>query len=128
MENERSLETLARHLEQNASVKNVFGEPIISGDKTIIPVAKIAFGLGGGYGQNKLRFKKAEAAETENGGKIPAAEGGGAGGGMYAMPKGVYEVSASGTRFIPADNTRMLLLGFALGIVLRGWLFRKPSP
>jgi hypothetical protein len=38
MENMNFLENLATRLGQNASVKNVYGEPVIAHDKTIIPV------------------------------------------------------------------------------------------
>ena len=50
MENINFLETLATRLGQTATVKNVYGEPIIAGDKTIIPVALVMYGFGGGYG------------------------------------------------------------------------------
>ena len=36
------LQSLHESLSTRAQVKSVFGEPIIAGDKTIIPVAKIA--------------------------------------------------------------------------------------
>lgn len=38
MENENFIENIATRLGQVASVKNVYGEPIVAGDKTIIPV------------------------------------------------------------------------------------------
>ena len=51
MENGNFLEKMASQFGQNASVKNVYGEPVRAGEKIIIPVARIAYGLGGGYGQ-----------------------------------------------------------------------------
>ena len=44
------LQSLHESLSARAQVKSVFGEPIIAGDKTIIPVAKIGYGFGGGTG------------------------------------------------------------------------------
>jgi hypothetical protein len=41
------LQSLHESLSARAQVKSVFGEPIIAGDKTIIPVAKIGYGFGG---------------------------------------------------------------------------------
>lgn len=39
MENENFIEKLASQFGQNASVKNVYGDPVQVGNKTIIPVA-----------------------------------------------------------------------------------------
>jgi uncharacterized spore protein YtfJ len=40
-------------LRQTATVKNVYGEPVIAVNKTIIPVAKIMYGFGGVYSYGK---------------------------------------------------------------------------
>jgi uncharacterized spore protein YtfJ len=125
MENENFLEKLASQFGQNASVKNVYGEPVNTGDKTIIPVARIAYGLGGGYGQGYKKNKRLQANEDLKQSGGPAGEGGGGGGGMYAKPHGVYEVTAAGTRFIPASNTKPLLIGIAVGFILKGWFYSK---
>ena len=117
MENEHTLEALASHLEHNASVKNVYGEPVNADGRTVIPVAKVAFGLGGGYGNTKEN-----KGETDGQAK---GTGAGAGGGMYAIPKGVYEISSQGTRFIPADNFRQFLLGLAAGLLIRSLFGRR---
>lgn len=122
MENEKSLDILASHLEKNASVKNVFGEPITANGRTIIPVAKIAFGLGGGSGHKGFK-KSMDSSVAEGTTELP--QGSGTGGGMCAWPKGVYDVSDKCTRFIPADSTRHLLFGFIAGFLIKGWFFRK---
>jgi uncharacterized spore protein YtfJ len=124
MENENLIEKLASQFGQNASVKNIYGEPIHAGDKTIIPVAQIAYGLGGGYGQQKKDKGNNPAHSPEETllyDKQHDGEGGGAGGGMYAKPKGVYEVTNASTRFIPASNTGQLIMGLFIGFILRGW-------
>jgi uncharacterized spore protein YtfJ len=125
MENENFLEKLASQFSQNASVKNVYGEPVHAGDKTIIPVARIAYGLGGGYGQGYKKTKRIQPNADLKQSERPAGEGGGGGGGMYAKPHGVYEVTAGGTKFIPATNTKQLLMGVAVGFILRGWFYSK---
>ena len=125
MENGFFLERLASLFGQNASVKNVFGEPIKAGDKTIIPVAQIAYGLGGGYGHGVKKKKPSQVDESVSISDGKTGEGAGGGGGMYARPKGVYEVTSSCTRFIPANNAKQLLTGLAIGFLLRGWLNSK---
>jgi uncharacterized spore protein YtfJ len=121
METKDYLDTLAEHFSNDASVKNVYGEPITAQGKTIIPVAKVAMGLGGGYGQGNGKGKKNADKENalENEGK-----GAGAGGGMYATAKGVYEVTEKGTRYIAANSRLKFLvmggIGFLLGRLVAG--------
>jgi len=124
MQDENFVEKIATLLGQNASVKNVYGEPIVTQDKTIIPVAQIAFGFGGGFGQKlkKNTRKPAAGAEKE---PPPEGKGAGGGGGMYARPKGVYEVTANGTRFIPANNMKQMLAAVLCGILIGGWIALK---
>ena len=81
MSNENFLEKLGSQFSQSASVKNVFGEPVEAGDKTIIPVAQIAYGYGGGYGHGKDPMKQKESSSV---GKNNIGEGAGAGGGVWA--------------------------------------------
>src|SRR5690349_6496623 len=104
------LQSLHESLSTRAQVKSVFGEPIVAGDKTIIPVAKIAYGFGGGTGSGGLEIKTARG------------EGGGGGGGVGALPVGVFEVGPNGTQFIPISDKKKLLgtllLGAGLGLLL----------
>ncbi len=93
------LQSLHESLSTRAQVKSVFGEPIIAGDKTIIPVAKIAYGFGGGTGSGGLEIKTARG------------EGGGGGGGVGAFPIGVFEVGPK------KKLAGTLLLGAALGLL-----------
>jgi uncharacterized spore protein YtfJ len=103
------LQSLHESLSTRAQVKSVFGEPIVAGDKTIIPVAKIAYGFGGGTGSGGLEIKTARG------------EGGGGGGGVGAFPVGVFEVGPQGTRFVAISDKKKLagtlLLGAALGLL-----------
>jgi uncharacterized spore protein YtfJ len=114
MENETFVERIANPLQTRASVEHVFGAPVSAEGKTIIPVAQIAFGFGGGLGQG-----------VQKNGQNGSGAGAGGGGGMFARPKGIYEITEKGTRFIPASQTRPLLLAALAGFLLRGWIMRK---
>lgn len=112
---------------QSASVKNVFGEPVQAGDKTIIPVAQVAYGVGGGHGQGKKKMNNqkmyAEPGELNDNDKV-VGEGGGVGGGIHAKPKGVYEITPTSARFIPASNTKQLLMVAGIAFMV-GRMFGK---
>jgi len=71
----KKLSSIADKVRENANAETVYGEPIERDGKTVVPVAKIAYGFGGGYGS--------ERDESQNGG-----EGGGIGGGVKATPAG----------------------------------------
>jgi uncharacterized spore protein YtfJ len=60
----------------------VFGEPVVAGDVTVIPVAKASFGFGGGSG-----------SEDEK-------RGAGGGGGGSVAPIGFIEIRAGQARFV----------------------------
>jgi len=122
MDNENFIEKLAGQFAQSASVKNVYGEPVQAGDKTIIPVAQIAYGYGGGYGHGKDRKKQQEFPNDD---PLNFGEGAGGGGGLIARAKGVYEITSSGTRFIPASGTQILLAGLLIGFLTRGIFFHR---
>ena len=89
---------------KNASVGNVYGDPIETQGKTLIPVAKIAYGFGGGAGK------------PHHNGKHGDAEGGGAGGGAYAAPYGVLEVTPDGTKLIRFTDYRRTFVAVSLGM------------
>ncbi len=111
------LRTLGDKFQTSASVKSVFGDPITVGDKTVIPVARIRYGMGAGGG--------GISHDTSSGPDTPSGKSaGGGGGGIIATPKGVLEISPAGTRFIAfADRKRLsiaVLGGFLFGMVF-GW-------
>ncbi|MFG1669394.1 GerW family sporulation protein [Streptomyces sp. Y7] len=72
------LERLAEKLGGRASVTAVYGDPVTADGVTVIPVAKVAYGFGGGAGRT------AEGAK--------AGDGGGGGGGVEAKPLGYIEI------------------------------------
>ncbi len=93
------IQSMQERLQTSGSVKNVYGEPIVAGGRTIVPVARIGYGFGAGRG----------GSEEEG--------GGGGGGGVGARPAGVFEISATGTRFIPAAAGRKLAMAAAAGFI-----------
>ncbi len=118
------LERIGDHLNSTATVKSVFGEPIRTDDRTVIPVARVAYGFGGGGGTGPA---KSDGTGTEEAGtgKGNLAEGGGGGGGVTAIPAGALEISAAGTRFIPFTNIRMLAGVFAAGALFGVLMLRR---
>ena len=77
------IKTMSDGFAASASVKNVYGEALTVGTRTVIPMAQVRYGFGGG------------------GGKKDESEGGGGGGGMIAKPAGVLEITPEGMRFLP---------------------------
>ena len=69
-----------------ASAKAVFGEPVERDGVTVVPVARVRYGVGAGGGRGPGRRKKGEAGEGEQ-------VGYGHGGGVQAAPVGYIELS-----------------------------------
>ena len=99
------VQSMLEPLSKSASVKSIYGDPISANGKTIIPVARVAYGFGGGTGRKQ---------DPES-----PMEGEGGGGGVYAIPIGVVEVTDSETRFVALHQKRHIIvaaiLGFGLG-------------
>ncbi len=90
----------------------------IAEGKTIIPVAKIAYGWGGGFGS-----KKTSEAEVRQ----PEAEGGGGGLGLGATPVGVVEITSEHTRLIEFGSKKKLAVALIVGAVLGIWMGKRRS-
>ena len=116
-----TLEALAERL-QTTGVRTVFGEPISAEGRTIIPVARVAYGFGSGGGVS------ATHAEHSPDGK---GEGQGGGGGVRAVPAGVVEITREQTRFLRFDDWRPRaaagLVGLGVGLMLSTWARRIRS-
>jgi len=104
------LQSLKESVLGQADVKAIYGEPITAHDKTIVPVAKIAYAYGAGAGTGGI------------GKETPHGEGGGGGGGVRAVPIGVFEVGPQGTRFVPISDRRKLAGVMAAGVALGLWM------
>lgn len=109
------LQSIAERFATSASVKQVFGEPIERNGRTIIPVARVQYGFGGGYGGGEQ-----EGAEVN---RPLAGGGGGGGGGVKAKPAGVLEITDAGTRFIrfvdPAEIVKACVGGLMAILIVR---------
>jgi len=105
-------------LQHGAGINTVYGDPIVAEGKTIIPVAKVAYGFGAGAGPPR----KGEG-EDQTGGK----EAGGGGGGIVARPVGVIEITKEETKFVPIDERRKLAGALIIGLLLGLWLGSRRS-
>ncbi|HEV7238771.1 MAG TPA: spore germination protein GerW family protein [Thermoanaerobaculia bacterium] len=93
------LERLAQQIQVNANAKQVYGEPVERDGTTIIPVAKVQWGFGGGgIGRG-------------------AAERGGGGGGARAYPTGFIELRDGKAEFRPIQDPMATVLLAAAGLV-----------
>src|SRR5215470_131177 len=110
------MRNLVETLGTTATVKSVFGEPIYLEGKTVVPVAKVAYGFGGGFGMGPVAH---DPEHTRKG------EGAGGGGGVKAYPVGALEITATETRFISVLDPRLLAAAFAAGIFVGRLLWRR---
>ena len=105
------LDSIIERLNGGASVRAVYGEPVEAQGKTIIPVAKVMYGFGGGFGET--------GKEKKNGAEK---EGGGVGGGVRAKPVGVIEITEEDTRFVPCCEGKkyaaLIAIGFVVGFLI----------
>ncbi|HEY1755357.1 MAG TPA: spore germination protein GerW family protein [Bryobacteraceae bacterium] len=102
------LEKIGQSLGSTATVKSVFGEPIQVEGKTVVPVAKVAYGFGAGGGHGPVH-----------------SEGGGGGGGVRAFAAGALEITPTKTRFVPFPDHRFIAGAFAAGALLGCLLPRR---
>jgi uncharacterized spore protein YtfJ len=111
--------SLVDRLQSSASVKSVYGEPIVTEGKTIIPVARVGYGFGMGGGGQLVK----DDLESEK--PAPYEGGGGGGGGAGAIPVGVLEVTSDKTRFIRFGEERRLAIALLSGVVLGLWISKR---
>ena len=100
------LERLAERVGVTASAKSVYGEPVEHGGVTIIPVAKVRYGFGGGSGKKSHK------------------EGEGGGGALQAAPLGYIEMKDGETQFRPIRDPMALVPVLAAGGFF-GWLMLR---
>lgn len=99
------VQRLAELARDQLTVGRVFGEPIERGAVTVIPVARVMGGAGGGQG-------------TDDSPEGPQ-QGEGGGWGVVARPAGVYVVDGERVRFKPVvDLDRAVLTAAAAGVVM----------
>lgn len=129
MENQNVVERLATIFSQNASVKSVYGEPIHAGEKTIITVSQISYGVGGGWGNvgkhnQKIPPSTLRGELKEDTNELNDTNGGGSGGGIIIKATGIFEITPKRTRFIPANNFKKVIMCLGFGFLLSKLLAR----
>jgi uncharacterized spore protein YtfJ len=111
---------------ETARWQAAFGEPQVADDRVVIPVAKVGYGFGLGFGQDVEPLSREEEQPSAN-------VGGGGGGGGSAKPLGVIVVDDDGVYFEEVmDTTKVSLAGIGLvaltvlqfAITLRAFLRR----
>jgi uncharacterized spore protein YtfJ len=92
-----------------AGIKTVYSDPISVAGRTIVAVARVRCGFGGGSG------KDSRGKETE---------GGGGGGGFVARPVGFVEIDDQGAKFVPIIDPQSIAVGVGIGLGM-GWVLAK---
>ncbi len=124
MEPRNLLQTFKDSLLSNATVKSVYGDPVTFADRTIVPVARVAYGFGGGFG-SRLKAGQNAVVTGDVTPRAPGDEAGGGGGGVAAMPLGVVEITPTRTRFIRFGEGRRLAAAAAIGLAAGIWFGRR---
>jgi uncharacterized spore protein YtfJ len=114
-------QSLSETIESSATANTVYGPPVERRRRTVVPLARIEYGLGGGGGGGG-----GGADDVGGGGGTSGddddTEGGGLGGGFSARPVGALEVTDDGTRFVATtDRWRSIALvlgGFVSGLLI----------
>jgi uncharacterized spore protein YtfJ len=130
------VERIAEHVGARASVRAVFGDPIQRGDITVIPVARVRWGFGGGAGRGPIAVGPGLGPAGATAGGLTddglSGAGTGGGGGAIADPIGYLEIGPDGASFIPIGVPMpspgfLLAAGVAGAIMLRaiGRLLRR---
>jgi uncharacterized spore protein YtfJ len=123
------VERMAERVGGKASVRAVFGDPIERDGITVIPVAKVRWGFGGGAGRGPIAVgpgidgQAPEISLSEDSSQSGAGSGGG--GGVTADPIGYLEIGPDGANFRPITPVMpspgfLLASGVAAMLVLRG--------
>jgi uncharacterized spore protein YtfJ len=92
-------------LQKSANVNAVFGQPVQTGEKTVIPIATVRYGFGLGFGEQE------ESPSEVN-------SGGGGAAGAIAKPLGLAEITPESTRVESVVDEQMVLRG---GMLLGAW-------
>ena len=116
---ERLLAAMGERVKTDIGVEAVFGPAQTIGERTIIPVARVAYGYGVGGGGGPTPAPDVPAVATGAGGGAAAS----------AKPVAVVEITARGVRVIPIVDMAALMtraLVFAGVVAVAGILFGRP--
>lgn len=111
---QRFVESLAERFGGVANAQAVFGEPVERDGITVIPVAKVAWGVGGGAGKG---------GETKNE-SYEGGEGGGGGGGVSAKPLGYIEIRDGTAEFVRLRDVSSYIPVLIAGSI-SAWIFAR---
>ncbi len=104
------LDRMAERVGSNARAEAVYGSPVERDGVTVIPVAKVRWGFGGGDGTSLGE------------GAAPAAGGSGGGGGVMISPIGYIEIAEGQSRFRrildPTAMAPIVLAGAMVALLL----------
>lgn len=89
--------------------RTIYGEPVSAAGKTVIPVAKIAYGFGMGK-----RPAKEGSPDTPSGG----------GGGLRGNPVGFIEITETATRYVPIVDYQEIAIAAAVAFAAGFFLGR----
>jgi uncharacterized spore protein YtfJ len=103
-----TLESIRSAFTERMGAHVAYGEPVVADGVTVIPVARVIMGFGGGGG----------VGDTQHDGETPSGGvGGGAGGGGMVQPLGFIEVTRDGARWValepPASEVALRTLAIA---------------
>lgn len=122
---QNTLSEMLDRIRATARIELVYGKERKIGDKTLIPIAAVAYTFGAGAGGGT-----GPATNGSEGGDLPMGGGGGGGGAgaVRVLPVGVLEVDGDETRLVPIlDWTRIITTGltvFGVWMVFRT-IFRR---
>ncbi len=108
-------QTISERVQTAASVKTVYGDPIAAEGKTIIPVARVRYGFGGGGG----------SAVGPEDGERPQGTGGGGGGAVEVTPAGFIEITTGEVRYVSFEERRRIVRATVFGMLVALFLLRR---
>lgn len=107
---ENVITMLSERLAATAHARNLYGEAVQAHGRTVIPVAKVAYGLGA----------------TSGGTDSHGSGGGSGGGGVGAKPAGYIEITTQGTRYVSFSRGRESAIALAVTLAA-GYLLGRFS-
>jgi len=109
---QETLKGIVEQIRDTATVKTIYGEPVMAEGKTIIPVARVRYGFGGGGGTQEQNPTPDEGAGPKQN------VGAGGGGGIDVTPIGFIEVTPDETRFVSfEERPRIIKSAFILSLL-----------
>lgn len=96
-------------LRNKADVGAAFGEPVTIEGRTVIPIARIGYAFGLGFGVSEPQGEEASEEDV----------GAGEGGAAFSHPVGVLEVTEGDVRIRPFVDEQKIAVA---GVFLVGWL------